>query len=78
MIDKLPKGMEIEVEEVEVKKPVTLKDGNYVAAIYQALDLVPVEIRIRKCVVIESDNDSANVKLELEIGGEKGGEGDGD
>jgi hypothetical protein len=68
----LPKGMEpIKEEEPEQPKRISLLDGNYVAAIYQALDLLPVIVRIEKCIVVEQDGAMPEVDMTLIIEGEK-------
>ncbi len=75
----LPKGMEPIKEEAEEPKHISLMDGNYVAAIYQALDLLPVIIRIEKCIVVEQDGAMPEVNMTLVIEGEKqGGDEHGD
>lgn len=68
----LPKGMSLP-EAPEIKKPVPLNlgHGNYVAAIYQALEILPVEIRVDKCLVLERHGMPPEVRLALRILGEK-------
>ena len=70
----IPKGME-PPETPEKKEPVflSLADGNYVGAIRKALDVLPVEIRVDKCLVIERDGRPPQVKITLTIIGEKKG-----
>jgi len=65
----LPKGMSPVSETPEIKQPVSfsLRRGNYVAAIYHALDLIPVEVRILKCIVIEQKGLPPEVELSLQI-----------
>lgn len=68
----LPKGMEPLKEEQPVQpKCISLLDGNYVAAIYKALEMLPVIVRVEKCVVIEQDGAMPEVDMTLIIEGEK-------
>lgn len=68
----LPKGM-CPPEAPEIKQPVPLHlgRGNYVAAIYQALGILPIEIRVNECIVTERHGQEAEVKLTLHILGER-------
>jgi len=63
-------------EAPEQKKPVPLNlgCGNYVAAIYQALEILPVEVRVDKCLVLERAGRPPEVRLSLTILGEKEGD----
>jgi hypothetical protein len=74
----LPKGMEPpevnnEAPEKEEKKPapVSLAQGNYIAAIHQALSILPVEVNVEKCLVVERAGRPPQVRLDLVILGEK-------
>jgi hypothetical protein len=68
-----------EHEAPEKPVPISLADGNYVAAIRTALNMLPVEARVKECIVIEQDGMMPEVKLTLIIEGQKeGGEADGD
>lgn len=70
----LPKGMEIEIPEApEIKPPalVNLRRGNYVAAIYQALEILPVEVRVEECTVFERAGQPPEVRLTLHVIREK-------
>lgn len=68
----LPKGMEIpQVPEQKQPVPVTLARGNYVAAIYQALEILPVVVRVEECEIIERTGRPPEVKLSLLIFDEK-------
>ncbi len=68
----LPKGMSIlEVEPIQVSVPFNLGCSNYVQAIYHALEILPVEIRIEKCLVLERSGLPPEVRLTLYILGEK-------
>jgi hypothetical protein len=72
-----PKGMEPLVEaSAKNPAPLTLADGNYVGAIRQALNILPVEIRVDKCLVLERASRPPEVRLTLTILGEKEGEND--
>jgi hypothetical protein len=73
--DELPKGM-MPPETPEKKEPVVLSlaDGNYVGAIRKALDVLPVEIKVDKCLVLERNKRPPQVRLTLTILGEKGGD----
>jgi len=73
----LPKGMSFP-EAPETKKPVPLNlgCGNYVAAIRQALSILPVEICIDKCIIVERAGRCPEVRLTLTVLGEKGGSGE--
>lgn len=68
-----PKGMEPPIEAPEQKKPapLNLADGNYAGAIRQALGILPVEIRVDKCLVLERAGRPPEVRLTLTILGEK-------
>lgn len=67
-----PKGMEIPKAPVEKKPvPVSLAQGNYVAAIHKALNILPVEIKVGKCLVVERAGRMPEVRLDLVILGEK-------
>lgn len=71
-----PKGMvpplpEPEPENEKPPAPVSLAQGNYVAAIHQALSILPVEIRVEKCLVVEKAGRPPEVRLDLVILGEK-------
>ncbi len=69
----LPKGMSLpDVAEMKVPEPLTLRDDNYIAAIYQALEMLPIGIRIDRCVVQEAYEMPPEVKLILRILGERG------
>lgn len=68
----LPKGMLFTgVVDVKTPKLLNLRNGNYIAAIYQALELLPVEIRVDKCLVLENHGIPPKVRLTLQILGEK-------
>lgn len=72
----LPKGMtipEAESEASEIKQPVPLHlgRGNYVAAIYQALGILPVEIIVDECIITERHGQEPEVRLVLRIIGDK-------
>ena len=70
----LPKGMTIpDTEASEIKQPVPLRlgRGNYVAAIYQALGILPVEIRVDECIITERHGQEPEVRLVLRIIGDK-------
>ncbi|MGV8164638.1 MAG: hypothetical protein ACLKAK_07260 [Alkaliphilus sp.] len=70
----LPKGMlPPAVEASEFKNPVSfsLERGNYVAAIYQALKILPVEVSVDECLVTEKTGMPPEVRLMLRILGEK-------
>jgi len=56
-----------EVPEIKQLVSFSLRRGNYVAAIYHALDLIPVEVRILKCTVIEQKGLPPEVELSLQI-----------
>jgi len=73
--NKWPKGMEPPEALVESKKPAPLHlgRGNYVGAIRQALEILPVEIRVDRCLVLERDGRPPEVRLSLTILGEKEG-----
>jgi len=73
--EELPKGM-MPPETPEKKEPVflSLADGNYVGAIRKALDVLPVEIQVDKCLVLERNKRPPQVKLTLTILEEKGGD----
>ena len=73
--EQLPKGM-MPPETPERKEPVfiSLADGNYVGAIRKALDVLPVEIQVDKCLVLERAKRPPQVRLTLTILGEKGGD----
>ena len=60
-------------EAPEAKQPVPfhLGRGNYVAAIYQALQIIPVNIRILQCKVVEREGLPPEVELTLHILDEK-------
>lgn len=70
--DQLPKGMSLP-EAPELKQPVPfhLGRGNYVAAIYQAIESLPVEVIIYECTVTEHHGQDPKVQLTLRIVGEK-------
>ncbi|MBT9174345.1 MAG: hypothetical protein DDT21_02759 [Syntrophomonadaceae bacterium] len=78
-LNQLPKGMVWTLDKLDIKKPtlVFLRHGNYVAAIYQALDTLPVNIRILQCRVTERENVPAEIELTLQILDEKETEGSG-
>ena len=65
--------MTIPETEASEKQPVPfhLGRGNYVAAIYQALQLIPVNIRILQCKVVEREGLPPEVELTLRILDEK-------
>ena len=71
--NELPKGMTIPHTEASENQPVPfhLGRGNYVAAIYQALQLIPVNIRILQCRIVERETLPPEVELVLHILGEK-------
>lgn len=71
----IPKGMTIPNTEASETQPVPfhLGRGNYVAAIYQALQLIPVNIRILQCRVVEREALPPEVEITLRIEGEKDG-----
>jgi hypothetical protein len=64
-----------ESTETPEQKPVflTLADGNYVGAIRQALTILPVEILVNECQVLEQVGRPPEVCLKLTILGEKEG-----
>ncbi len=72
-VNELPKGMEPPEVQAESKKPAPLHlgQGNYVGAIRQALGILPVEIRVDRCVVLEQHGQMPRVRLSLTILGEK-------
>jgi len=73
----LPKGMELPmVRATHESRFVTLADGNYAGAIRHALDVLPVEVRVDRLVVLERAGQPPQVRLSLTILGEKGGDGD--
>ncbi len=68
----LPKGMVPPVKPAEEKpKHVTMADGNYVAAIYKALEILPVEVRVDRCQVLEEYGRPPRIDLALTVTGEK-------
>ncbi|MBT9137176.1 MAG: hypothetical protein DDT34_02263 [Firmicutes bacterium] len=68
----LPKGMAFSDEpKIELPVIITLGQGNYIAAIYQALQLLPVNIKIEKCLVLEKHKMPPEVRLTLSILGKK-------
>ena len=70
--NELPKGMSPqEAPEVTPPVPFHLGRGNYVAAIYQALQIIPVNIRILQCKVVEREGQPPEVELTLHILDEK-------
>ncbi|MEX0975047.1 MAG: hypothetical protein WD024_06865 [Bacillota bacterium] len=76
----LPKGMEpsrpaTQGAPAQKGKPasLTLADGNYAAAIRQALGILPVEVRVDRFLVLEEDGMPPRVRLSLTILGEKEG-----
>lgn len=74
--NEFPKGMIPTAPEKapEPPAPLTLADGNYAGAIRQALDILPVEVRVDRCVIVERAGRHPDVRLSLTILGEKGGE----
>ena len=62
---------ESEAPDVTPPVPFHLGRGNYVAAIYQALQLIPVNIRILQCKVVEREGLAPEVELTLHILDEK-------
>lgn len=76
--DEMPKGMAppISIEQSakapEIPAPLTLADGNYAGAIRQALDILPVRIRVDRCLVLERHGRPPEVVLRLTVLGEKG------
>ncbi|MBT9141989.1 MAG: hypothetical protein DDT29_00382 [Dehalococcoidia bacterium] len=60
-------------DEPRIELPVTftLGQGNYIAAVYQALETLPVEIRVEKCLVLERHGEPPEVRLTLRILGPK-------
>jgi len=77
MSDELPKGMapsmpiEHSAKAPEVPAPLTLAGGNYAGAIRQALDILPVRIRVDRCLVLERHGRAPEVALRLTVLGEK-------
>lgn len=73
--NELPKGMEPPEAPGQHNKPALLDlgIGNYVGAIRQALRLLPVEIRVNKCLVLEREGQYPEVRLSLTVLGEKEG-----
>ncbi|MBT9156829.1 MAG: hypothetical protein DDT37_01820 [Firmicutes bacterium] len=68
----LPKGMSFPDEpNIELPVTFTLGRGNYIASIYQALEKLPIEIRVDKCVVLEAHGMPPEVRLTLRILGGK-------
>ncbi len=69
----LPKGMSFS-DEPKIELPVifTLGQGNYIAAIYQALEMLPIKICVDRCLVVEKHGEPPEVRLTLQILGEKG------
>lgn len=72
----IPKGMEPAITEAPPQAPVppaplTLADGNYAGAIRQALDILPVKIRVDRCLVLERHGRPPEVCLRLTVLGEK-------
>lgn len=68
----LPKGMTLpQPQQEEQPRPVSLADGNYVGAIYQALEILPLTVRIDRCQVIEGEGIMPQVELSLTITGER-------
>lgn len=74
--NEFPKGM-TPPEAPENKNPVSfhLGRGNYVAAIYQALQIIPVNIRILQCKIVEREGLPPEVELTLRILDEKEDDG---
>ncbi len=68
----LPKGMSFSDEpKIELPAIFTLRQWNYIASIYQALEMMPVEIRVDKCLALERHGEPPEVRLTLYILGEK-------
>ncbi len=68
----LPKGMMPPMQNnKEHPTPLTLADGNYAAAIRQALSILPVVIRVDRCLILEQDGKTPEVRLTLTILEEK-------
>jgi hypothetical protein len=76
----LPKGMEPSAltKAPEPPAPLTLARGNYAGAIRRALDALPVEVRVDRCLVLERSGRPPEVSLRLTIIGEKEGYGERD
>ncbi|MBT9132003.1 MAG: hypothetical protein DDT33_00511 [Firmicutes bacterium] len=75
-MNEFPKGMAIpEAVVPKIVVPFNLGCGNYIQAIYQALDALPIEIRVEKCIVLEKHGELPEVRLTLQILGEKGESG---
>ncbi|MBT9132801.1 MAG: hypothetical protein DDT33_01330 [Firmicutes bacterium] len=71
-MNEFPKGMAIpEVAAPKIVVPFNLGCGNYIQAIYQALDALPIEIRVEKCIVLEKHGEPPEVRLTLRILGTK-------
>ncbi len=71
-LNQLPKGMAF-VEAIEEKTlSYSLAQSNYVAAIYEALEVLPIEVVVSKCIVVEKTGIPPEVRLTLRILGEKG------
>ncbi len=67
-----PKGMAIpEAVAPKILVPFNLGCGNYVQAIYQALDALPIEIQVQNCIVLEWQDTLPEVRLTLRVLGEK-------
>lgn len=68
----LPKGMTLpQPQQEERPRPVSMADGNYVGAIYQALEMLPVKVQVERCQVTEGEGIMPKVELSLIIIGEK-------
>lgn len=68
----LPKGMSLPLPTQEERpRPVSMADGNYVGAIYQVLEMLPVVVRVDRCQVTEGEGMMPQVELSLTVVGEK-------
>ena len=77
--NELPKGMmppESVTKAPEPPAPLTLARGNYAGAIRIALDTLPVEVRVDRCLVLERAGRPPEVRFSLTILGEKEGYGE--
>ena len=71
--DGLPKGMILPEAPGERRQIPLLCLGqvNYVAMIYEALEAIPVELRVTRCVIREDEGQMPEVRLVLHIMGVK-------
>ncbi len=73
-MNELPKGMLLtDMIDVKTPEPLSLRNNNYIAAIYRALELLPIELVILKCIILEKHRMSPEVRLTLQILGARTG-----